>query len=72
MGLFYTFVSSHTLSQGARTATNIDRLFQSLARDYPNLDPATFIKELGSLLDSLATNTLDLTCESCGLGEHPT
>lgn len=48
-------------SQGARTVTNIERLFQSLAREYPNLDPAVFIKELGQLLESLVTNTLDLT-----------
>lgn len=47
--------------QGARTATNIERLFQSLASNYPNLDPANFILELGQLLDSLVTNTLDLT-----------
>jgi hypothetical protein len=28
---------------------------------YPNLDPAEFVKELGQLLESLVTNTLDLT-----------
>ncbi len=51
--------------QGARTVTNIERLFQSLAKTYPNLDPAVFVKELGQLLESLVTNTLDLTSRCC-------
>lgn len=49
------------VSQGARTLTNIERLFQELDAKYPNLDPAEFVKELGQLLESLVTNTLDLT-----------
>jgi hypothetical protein len=47
--------------QSARTATNIERMCSELARDYPNLDPATFVTELGSSLEGLTISTLDLT-----------
>lgn len=50
-------------TQGARTVTNIERMFKKLAKDYPNLDPAKFVSELGDLLGGLTANTQDLTSE---------
>jgi hypothetical protein len=47
--------------QGARTVTNIERMFSELVRDFTLLDPQTFVSELGGLLEGLTTNTLDLT-----------
>lgn len=47
--------------QANKAVHDVNDLFDHLNKDYPNLDPAKFIKEMGNSLDQLLTDTLGQT-----------
>ena len=44
--------------QANKAIGDLDGMFKSLKKDYPNVDPAHFIKEVGKSLDGLLSDTL--------------
>jgi hypothetical protein len=51
-------LTSHGASQANQTIVEIKNLFETIGRDYPNLDPKVFVDNLARTLDQLLSDTL--------------